>query len=98
MSYTRSETIRSSGSSSIARISSASRLSISVQLVDVPTMSTPARANGASRSASLCTYLRASSNRPLDCSGSPQQSCLGTSTWMPLYSSSATVMRPRSGS
>ena len=96
MSKTRPETTRSSSSSSIPRISSASRLSISVQLVDVPTMSTPSRAYGASRLASRCTTGRASSNMPLDWSGSPQQSCLGTSTAMPLCSSSATVISPRS--
>ena len=98
MSNTRPETTRSSSSSSIPRISSASRLSISVQLVDVPTMSTPSRANGASRLASRCTTGRASSNMPLDWSGSPQQSCFGTSTAIPLCSSSATVIAPRSGS
>ena len=99
MSYIRSLTARRSASPSSPRISRASRLSISVQLVDVPTMSTPPRAAGASTPAIRRVYLRASSNMPFDCAGSPQHACpRGTSTWQPSHSSSSTVFCPTPGS
>ncbi len=98
MSYMRSETVRRSASSSSPRISRASRLSISVQLVEVPTMST-SRAAGASVRAIRRVYLRARSNMPFDCAGRPQHSWpFGTSTWQPAHSSSSTVFCATSGS
>ena len=82
-----------------AEVSRASRLSITVQLVEVPTISAPSRAAGASDFARRSTYLRASSNRPFDWSGRPQQSwSSGTSTLKPLCSRIATVFSPTSGS
>ena len=98
MSYTRSDDqLAAPRRRSSSRISSASRLSISVQLVDVADdVDARARERRQRCAPAGARTLRASSNRPLDCSGSPQQSCLGTSTAKPLCSSSATVISPSS--